>query len=135
MVTSIVRYFVLPEEQMSKCTAMLVPDGDLLPISNLKVIRYPYPVNDGRYIVKAELPRYLIKDMIDVCADYGIDDPLTMEGVIVLDIDDSYVGAIRADVLERFPELEGHDTFVDSDGEKTLHLKFPYKTWSFENNV
>lgn len=131
-ITSVIRYFVLPESQIGRHTAMLIPDHDDLPISNLKIIRYPYPVNDGRFIVKVELPKYMLQALAEACGSYDIADPLTMEGVAALGIGGSYVGISRNDVLERFPELDGFETFMDSEGQETQNLKFPRKMWSFE---
>lgn len=128
----VTRYFVLPAENVNGYKASLFTDNDLLPLSNLKVI--PGPVlADGRQIVKAELPGYLIKTMKEHCADFGIDDPLTPEGVTALGIIGSFAGRTRAEVLFRWPELVGQvQAGVDEEGSPVMVDKMPRMRWVCE---
>ncbi len=129
----ITRYFVLPESQIKGYKADLIPDNDFLPISNLKVIKYPNPIADGRYIVKAELPPYVLKSMTESCADFDVEDPLTLEGVVALGIAGSYAGVDRDDVLQRFPELQGqHKIGEDEEGGDVMVDIFPVQRFSGE---
>lgn len=126
----VTRYFVVPAENVSRYTAILFPDNDYLPLSDLKVIPGPI-LQDGRQIVKAELPPYLIKIMAESVADYGIEDPLTPEGVVALDIAGSFAGRTRAEVIARWPELAGQ-TCETVDGVQYCRDKMPYQIWSCE---
>lgn len=129
----ITRYFVLDPVHVKRYKASLFSDSDVLPISNLKIIPGPI-LADGRQIVKAELPPYLIKEMAEQCAEYGIDNPLTPEGVMVLDIMMSYAGRNRDEVLARWPELNGTKVIgQDEDGKNIVADKFPVIKWSGED--
>ena len=128
----ITRYFQINPDNVKGFKADLFSDHDFLPISNLKIIPGPL-LENGLQLVKAELPRYLVKVMCDNCADFGIKDPLTPEGVVALDIVGSYAGETREEVLQRFPELQGTvKVGVDEDGNDIYEDKFPIMMWSGE---
>ena len=128
----ITRYFVLPASDVKNYSAILFTDNDFLPLTNLKVIPGPI-LQDGRQIVKAELPKYLIMIMAETCADWGISNPLTPEGVNALGIVNSYAGKTREEVLFRWPELIGQvQAGIDEYGDPVMVDKFPVMRWSCE---
>ena len=128
----ITRYFMINPDNVKGHKADLIPDNDFLPLSNLKII--PGPVlNNGLQLVKAELPGYMLQVLQESCSDFGVDDPLTLEGVTALNILKSYAGPDRATVLYRFPELQGqYKDGVDEDGNDIMQDKFPQMQWSGE---
>lgn len=129
----VTRYFVLPAEHVFKYTSDLYPDHDTLKISNLKTLRGP-TLADGRIIVKAELPPYLIRDMAEQCAEVGITDPLTPIGVTYLDIATKFAGRTREDIILRYPELDGQiEIGRDGNNNPILVDKFPVMTWACED--
>lgn len=126
---SITRYFALNALDTKGYKATLWPDNDLLPLSNLKVVPGPL-LQDGRRIVKAELPGYLIKAMAEHTE---LADPLTPEGVILLDIADKFAGRTREDVISKFPELAGqHIVGQDEEGNNIYQDNLPEQYWSGE---
>lgn len=129
----VTRYFVLPETQIDrqKYTAILYPDGgDNLPLSDLPVTVYPHPVNDGRYLVKANLTQYILSAMAD---GLNAETVLSPAGVVELDIVGSYAGETRDEVLLKFPELAGQvQVGTDEQGQPIMVDKFPRKRWSCE---
>jgi len=130
--TCITRYFQLDPENVKGYKGFLFSDSDVLPLTNLKIIPGPF-LSNGKQLVKAELPGYMIEDMMEQCLEYGIYDPLSLAGIKALDIESSYIGVTREDVLKKFPELKGTTKVgTDEEGKPIYVDKFPVMQWAGE---
>lgn len=126
----VTRYFVVGLDEALDYKANLTSDNDILPISNLQSIVVGNLV-DGRKIIKAVLPEYLIASMREAT---DLDDPLTMEGVIALDIAGKFAGSTPEEVLAMFPELVGQKEIgTDEDGNPIMKDKLKRVSFSGEN--
>lgn len=127
----IIRYFIIPSNQIKGYKAELYPDNnDVSPITNLKVLVNKYPCDDGCFIVKADITDYLIKALSD-----GLDteNPLTVDGLIELDIVDSFAGDTKEEVLARWPELsEQVQVGINEDGHPIMENKWTIGMWAGE---
>lgn len=122
----VTRFFVVEPDHAVGYKANLIPDDDVLPISDLQAVTVA-TLLDGRKIIHAILPDYILQAMREATDPI---DPLTLEGVIALGITTRYAGEDRADVLVNFPELEGQVKIgVDEEGENIMVDKLLRHRW------
>lgn len=103
----ITRYFIVNDDEQAGHIANLVPDQDILPLSQLEAVTVA-TLADGRKVIHAIVPDHIIQDMRELAE---IDDPLTIQGVMTLDIINKWGGMDKASVLERYPVLA--ETMID----------------------
>ena len=127
--TLITRYFIVEPEQAEGYKSNLVPDNDILPLSNLESVIVA-TLEDGRKIVHAIIPDWLIAEMQEQT---GLENPLTLEGVQALGIMGRWAGQDRDSVLEYFPELQGQKEIgVDEEGNPIFVDKLMKHKWCGE---
>lgn len=154
MTTSITAFFALPSSQISEnghwavlrqdswTEPELIPD----PIPEgwepedrsgkqyvMNVISWPEsPTNDGRVIVKADLPLRFVKRLRDYCIARGVDNWQTLAGLQCLDIVGSWAGLTPAAVKSKFPELVGTKQVDDGNGGTVDVQIVSQKLWTYE---
>ena len=98
------RYFkVENKDYIEGVSIRLMPDEDILPIDVLSNAVAVYQ-DETNTLVKVRLNPELIEDMI---LHTGLEDPLTLEGVALLGITQTYMGADLPEVYNNWPECEG----------------------------
>ena len=125
----ITRYFVVNDTETKDYTSNLTPDNDVLPLAQLQSVVVG-TLSDGRKVIHAIVPRYLIKEMQEMAE---IENPLTIEGVQALDIVSKWGGMDRESLLERYPELAGqYQSGVDEEGNPIFVDKLMAHKWAGE---
>jgi hypothetical protein len=123
------RYFVVPENQVSSVLsrAILIPDNDVLPLTDLSNTHIVATVKDGRKVVHARLSHGDVED-ISTLAESA--DPLSRATVVLMDIESSYAGMSREEVITKFPELSGQvKVGTDEEGNDILKDKLERHEW------
>ena len=130
----ITRYFAVDPGTVEGYIVTLFTDNDFLPLTKLSIIPGVL-LSNGKQLVKAILPMYIVKDMQEHCLDYSIMISLSPEGVDVLDLRGTYVGETREEVLKQFPELDRKiSAGFDEDGTEIFKDAFPVMRWSAEDS-
>ena len=125
----ITRYFIVNDTETKDYKSNLTPDNDVLPLAQLQSVVVG-TLNDGRKVIHAILPRYLIKEMQELAE---LQDPLTIEGVQALDIVSKWGGMDRESLLERYPELAGqYQSGVDEEGQPVMIDRLMAHKWAGE---
>lgn len=122
----ITRFFVVGADEAKGFKANLLSDNDILPIAQLHC-SIVGELLDGRKVVRVILPSYIIKEM---SFQTDLDDPLTPEGVVALNIAGKFAGRTYADVLTMFPELEGQvQVGTDEEGNPIMKNRLKRTRW------
>ena len=125
----ITRYFVVNDTETKDYTSNLTPDNDILPLAQLQSVVVG-TLSDGRKVIHAIVPRYLIREMQEMAE---LQDPLTIAGVMALDIVSKWGGMDRASLLERYPELQGqYQSGVDEEGNPIMVDRLMAHKWAGE---
>ena len=126
---TITRYFCVEPNQAQGYKSVLVPDNDILPLSNLESMIVG-TLADGRKIIHAVIPDWLVQEMQEQT---GLENPLTIEGLQALDIMGKWAGMNRESVFEYFPELAGqYQAGVDEEGNPIFVDKLMVHRWCGE---
>lgn len=125
----ITRYFVVNDTETKDYEANLTPDNDVLPLAQLQSVVVG-TLNDGRKVIHAIVPRYLIREMQEMAE---LENPLTIAGVMALDIVGKWGGIDRESLLERYPELAGqYQSGVDEEGNPVMVDRLMAHKWAGE---
>ena len=87
-------------------------------------------LSDGRKVIHAIVPRYLIREMQEMAE---LENPLTIEGVMAIDIVSKWGGMDRTSLLERYPELAGqYQSGVDEEEQPVFVDRLMAHKWAGE---
>lgn len=105
-------FIVLPEQVLTGYRMALIPDNDVLALDVLINAVELYRDSE-KAIVKY---RADAKTIAVLQEHSGCETPLTQEAVDALGFTGSYIGRSLADVIEKYPELDGYTESQDLDG-------------------
>ena len=114
---SVDRYFQCSPEQYKNHKSVLLPDGDILPLDIFINSLNQYE-DEEKIILLVRIDDGTIQELQDQT---GCADPLSLEAVVMLGIQDAYIGPTEEHVYERYPELRGQiQTGIDETGNPVM---------------